>query len=91
MKARKEIATRFLGRCQYCGNEQKLVEGSKPGTFALVLHGYKRPGTGSIHGNCPGVGYDPWEVTCQIEGVRRLLGLPSGQSRGRSVRRRAYR
>lgn len=31
----------------------------------LVHHGYQRPGDGQIHGDCPGVGYPPYEVSCE--------------------------
>ena len=39
---------RFRGSCQFCGHSQ-VVDASR-----IVLHGYKRPGWGSIVGDCPG-------------------------------------
>lgn len=35
-----------------------VVDGNLP-----VLHGYKRPGTGSIHGHCPGMGFPAYEIS----------------------------
>jgi hypothetical protein len=32
----------------------------------MVHHGYRRPGNGSIRGDCPGVGYEPYEVSCEL-------------------------
>ena len=64
------VSTRFLGHCQYCGGEFKLA-GSRPGAYAVVLHGYKRPGDGNIHGHCLGTDHAPWETTC--EDTRRWL------------------
>lgn len=29
--------------------------------YRMVLHGYQRPGTGQVHGSCPGVGEPPFE------------------------------
>jgi hypothetical protein len=56
------LATRFVGNCQLCEGDFRLRDGR------LVHHGYKRPGDGSIHGDCPGVGLPPYEATC--EGIR---------------------
>jgi hypothetical protein len=55
-----ELKTRFLGSCQICEAEQKL-HGNK-----LVHHGYKRPGWGSIVGDCYGVHAAPYEVSCDL-------------------------
>lgn len=60
-----ETATRHLGHCQICGGEReagefKLTDGGK-----LVHHGYKRPGTGYIYGDCYGVDHEPYEVSCE--------------------------
>lgn len=47
------------GTCQVCFNQQK-THGR-----LLVLHGYKRPGTGWIEGRCWGVEFPPFEVSCE--------------------------
>lgn len=44
---------RHQGVCQFCGNQQVVKDG------VLVLHGYQRPGWGSIFGRCPGAGHQP--------------------------------
>ncbi len=43
------------GTCPCCGMNVKMRDGK------LVLHGYRRPGDGSTHGQCFGVGYEPYE------------------------------
>ena len=47
--------TRYIGRCGVCEGDYKLLSGR------LVHHGYRRPGYGSIVGDCFGVGYAPLE------------------------------
>lgn len=37
----------------------------------MVLHGYKRPGTGQVHGNCFGMGFLPFEVS--VKGTQEYL------------------
>lgn len=54
------VATRLLGFCAYCEGDFKLNV-----AFDLVHHGYKRPGDGRIHGDCPLVGQEPYELTCE--------------------------
>ena len=56
-----ETATRFVGCCQICEGEQKLTT-----SHGMVHHGYKRPGDGEIHGDCPGVHAVPYEVSCDL-------------------------
>lgn len=58
MKTAK-TAVRFLGFCQICEAEQKLHGGK------LVHHGYKRPGWGAIVGDCYGVGFLPYQKSCE--------------------------
>ena len=53
-------ATRHLGHCQICEGEFKLYEGN------LVHHGYRRPGYGSIVGDCYGVKELPYEKSCEL-------------------------
>lgn len=54
-----ETSTRWLGECQICEKEHKLQHN------ALVHHGYARPGHGSIVGDCMGVHYPPFELSCE--------------------------
>lgn len=46
------------GECQICTNRQIVQK------ELLVLHGYERPGHGSVNGECYGRGYPPYEVSC---------------------------
>lgn len=63
--------TRYVGVCQICEAEHKLTTDAFPalGIFGqqhkVVHHGYKRPGHGSIEGDCAGVGEVPFEVSCE--------------------------
>jgi hypothetical protein len=54
-------ATRYLGECQICEREHKLDDRE-----LLVHHGHRRPGHGSIVGDCPGVAYPPYERSCEL-------------------------
>ncbi len=56
----EKTKTRFLGNCQLCEGDFKLHESK------MVHHGYERPGDGYIHGDCPAVGADPYEVSCDL-------------------------
>ena len=56
---KKETVTRYVGNCQICERDQKLTVDMK-----MVHHGYLRPGDGEIHGDCPCVGAEPYEVSC---------------------------
>ena len=67
-------ATRRLGSCQICEADHKLDEQD-----LIVHHGYLRPGDGRIHGDCIGVAYPPYEVSCDrcvdyLAGLRRREG-----------------
>lgn len=53
---RPETSTRFIGWCPVCQRDIKVRSG------LLVHHGYQRPGVGYIIGDCPGVGYEPYET-----------------------------
>jgi hypothetical protein len=46
------------GTCPVCYQNIKLSPAS-----TMVLHGYKRPGHGTVHGSCFGVGYPAFEVS----------------------------
>lgn len=59
------------GTCACCFGNFKLW---RPQTLkTMVLHGYVRPGHGYIIGNCPGVRFQPYELSC--EGTVYMLGL----------------
>lgn len=67
-RAAREVATRFIGTCGVCEREIKLSSserdpGAQSSSFRLVHHGYQRPGDGQIHGDCFGVGREPYEVS----------------------------
>lgn len=55
------------GSCPVCFSNIKIGETDKK----MVLHGYMRPGTGSTHGKCFGVGYQAFEVS--VEGTKDYL------------------
>lgn len=63
-----ETTTRYLGTCPVCTAEQKLTTDMR-----MVHHGFKRPGDGSIHGDCFGVHYPAYELSC--EGTKAYLVL----------------
>lgn len=67
----KETVTRYLGTCQICEQEQKLHDGK------MVHHGFKRPGHGSIEGDCYGVYAVPYQVSCDL--VKKYLSVVSEQ------------
>jgi hypothetical protein len=49
----------------------------------MVHHGYERPGDGMIHGDCYGVGYAPYEVSC--EGTKMYLGIVQSELTARQA------
>lgn len=51
----------FIGHCQACMG-QFHVRANK-----MVLHGYLRPGTGELLGDCRGVGHAPYELSCELQ------------------------
>jgi hypothetical protein len=55
-----ETVTRHVGNCQLCEGDFKLTDDKR-----MVHHGYKRPGDGEIHGDCPAVGLPPYEISCE--------------------------
>jgi len=52
--------TRFLGFCPCCGGTYKVRDNK------LVHHGYKRPGHGSIEGDCHGALRTPHELSDEL-------------------------
>lgn len=57
------------GTCPACFNMYKLTRKAKYGRNrtlpGMVLHGYKRPGTGWIEGNCFGQDWPPFELSSE--------------------------
>jgi hypothetical protein len=51
---------RHVGECQICEGRFKIHDGR------VVLHGYKRPGDGYIHGECFGRNEEPYERSCAL-------------------------
>lgn len=63
------MTTRLVGTCPVCERQQKVTPGG-----AMVHHGYVRPGTGSIHGDCFGVGYPAYQLSTKgCEAYRKFL------------------
>lgn len=54
----KKVSTTPDGTCPCCFRKQKARD------TRMVLHGYQRPGYGYIVGDCFGVRYAPFEVSC---------------------------
>lgn len=59
---RVQLADTNSGTCGVCLRNIKL-EDESGGRQVMVLHGYKRPGTGHTQGRCMGVGYMPYELS----------------------------
>lgn len=59
------IREEHLGTCPACFGHFKIYPGTKNGKdrsmYGMVLHGYKRPGFGQIHGRCFGINWPPFE------------------------------
>lgn len=67
-KARTPPRTRGnTGTCPACSGNFKLTPRTKHGKDktmpGMILHGYKRPGTGYVHGNCFGQDWPPFELS----------------------------
>lgn len=67
-KEKAGIDMGVLGTCPCCFGTFKLsLKGSRKGSDktmpGMVLHGYKRPGRGYVQGECPGVGWAPFELS----------------------------
>lgn len=76
-RANKPPRTREnTGTCPACFGNFKLVPRTKKGKDksmpGMVLHGYKRPGTGYVHGNCHGQDWPPFELS--PEGTVAFIG-----------------
>lgn len=65
------------GSCPVCFSNIKITEGDQK----IVLHGYRRPGTGTTHGSCFGVGYQAFELSEKgTEDYRKAEVEPAFQS-----------
>jgi hypothetical protein len=62
---RAQAADTDSGTCGACLRNIKVED--KPGAKlpVMVLHGYRRPGTGHVHGHCLGVGFPPYELSAE--------------------------
>lgn len=65
------------GACPVCFGDYVVTSHhdarNKRVTTKMVHHGYERPGVGYIVGDCHGVGFEPFEVSC--EGTKSWLGV----------------
>lgn len=59
------------GTCACCFRNIKLKARGGNQHPLMVLHGYERPGWGSVHGQCVGVDFPPFELSC--EGTKHLV------------------
>ncbi len=50
------------GSCPCCFRNIKWEDKGREHPL-MVLHGYRRPGSGTVFGQCPGVGYPPYELS----------------------------
>lgn len=53
---------KYEGTCAVCEGRYRTQQ--KNGKWAMVHHGYRRPGDGVIHGDCFAVGREPYEISC---------------------------
>lgn len=54
------MTLRLVGTCPVCERQQKVTPQHR-----MVHHGYRRPGIGSIIGDCFGVGYPAYEISSE--------------------------
>jgi hypothetical protein len=54
------VTPKLSGTCQACFGLQALRKS------AIVLHGYRRPGTGFTEGRCQGADELPYELSCDL-------------------------
>ena len=59
------------GTCGACFKNAKLEHARGAKLPVTVLHGYKRPGTGSIEGRCPGEHMPPYELSWEATELER--------------------
>jgi hypothetical protein len=56
------------GSCPVCFGDYVVtskLDSRQFARYAMVHHGYERPGVGYIVGDCHGVGFEPFEVSCE--------------------------
>jgi hypothetical protein len=67
-----KAVTRYVGFCAICETDHKLApqawrcKGDEAPALSLVHHGYLRPGTGEIQGDCFAVGALPYELSKDV-------------------------
>lgn len=65
----KHRTTENMGTCPCCFGHFKLTPRARHGRDksvpGMVLHGYKRPGTGYVQGNCFGQDWPPFELSSE--------------------------
>ena len=69
------------GTCPACFANVKLKNQSGKELPTIVLHGYKRPGWGSVQGRCFGVDYPPFELS--PKGTEFVVGILKSQLENR--------
>lgn len=55
----------YIGTCQCCFGQQVVKARKGSSVLKMVHHGYNRPGTGYIVGDCRGVSEEPYELSCE--------------------------
>lgn len=69
--AHKAARDEKCGECSVCFGDYVVTEDDVAGhatikvPLKVVHHGYQRPGIGYIVGDCHGVGYAPFEISCE--------------------------
>ena len=81
-KASKDFEDRGV-RCGICPCCFGDYIADKTTGAKMVHHGYERPGDGMIHGDCYGVGYAPYEVSC--EGTKMYRGIVQSELTARQA------
>ena len=61
----KDLTKTYNGVCQACFADH-AVKNSAKGEWLIVLHGYRRPGTGETLGRCIGARVTPYELSCEL-------------------------
>ena len=69
------------GTCPACFGMFQTRVGSK--SPIMVLHGYERPGWGSVHGRCLGTGWPPYEIS--KDGTVNFHGIVTEDLRGKQL------
>lgn len=85
-QAKQDLRDEKVGCCPVCFGDFVVhrtdIAETRSGTIvtsekrSMVHHGYERPGYGYIVGDCHGVGFEPFEISC--EGTRSWLNQLNG-------------